>query len=114
MFSGGAVNLCNHMAGFDGSDNLLDFGDMGPCKVAIQLRCDLFPLHRARINTPKFASDMIAAVVQPWLSQTSLMLRGTDQCMRETSGLQTERRTTLERAVRGVSNAGVWTQESDL
>ena len=52
-------------------------------------------LPRGRITTPKLARHMIEAVVQTWLSQTSLMLRGTDQCMREMSGLQTERRTSL-------------------
>ena len=64
----------------------MDFGDKGPCKVATQLRCDLFPHYRGRITTPMLARHMIAAVVQPWLSQTSLMLPGIGQCMREMRG----------------------------
>jgi hypothetical protein len=83
---------------------LMDFGDMGPCKVAIQLRCDLFPLHRARTKTPKIASDMIAAVVQPWLSQTSRMLPGLDQCM---CGMQKQ-----SNAAMGASSSGAVGPES--
>ena len=44
---------------------LMDFGDMGRCKVAIQLRCDLFSHFRGRKSTPKLAQELAASVVQP-------------------------------------------------
>ena len=62
------------------------FGGMGPCKVALQFRCNLFPRNRGRTTTPKLARKLIAEVVQPWLAETSLLLPGLGDCMREMQG----------------------------
>ena len=64
-------------------DHLMPFGEMGPCKVAVQLRCDLFPHNRGRVIVPTLAREIVGAVIQPWLSQTTLLLPSLKECLRE-------------------------------
>ena len=61
--------------------DLLDFGGMGPCKVAVQLRCSVFKRNRGT-NPP--ASPIIAfqaaSAVVAWLVEAELRLPSLAEC----------------------------------
>ncbi len=69
-------------------ENLMDFAEMGPCKVAVQLRCDLFPHDRGRNKMPKIGDAPAKAVVQPWLSQSTLLLPDLTDCKAELAAVE--------------------------
>ena len=57
-------------------EELLEFGGMGPVKLAIQLRCDTFALNRGRSPpaSPKAALEAASEAVLRWLLEIPLAL----------------------------------------
>ena len=57
-------------------EELLEFGSMGPVKLAIQLRCDTFALNRGRSPpaSPKAAREAASEAVLRWLLEMPLAL----------------------------------------
>ena len=60
----------------DGGASLLQFEDMGPCKVALQLRCNIFSHNRAAPPPagPTEEREAVGRAVQAWLTTGTLLL----------------------------------------
>ena len=77
---------CKHMASGDFNNtplpDLLDFGDMGPCKVAVQLRCSVFQKNRGIVPpaSPIIAFQAASSVVARWLVEFPLRLPTLVEC----------------------------------
>ena len=69
----------------DGGASLLQFEDMGPCKVALQLRCDLFGHNRGTTPPagPTPLRQAVGQAVLAWFENTRLVLptcRDIEEC----------------------------------
>ena len=62
--------------------DLLDFGEMGPCKVAVQLRCSVFQKNRGTVPpaSPIIAFQAASSVVASWLVECPLRLPTLTEC----------------------------------
>ena len=66
-------------------EELLEFGGMGPVKLAIQLRCDTFASARARAPpaSPKVVHEAASEAVQRWLLEVPLALPTLEEAQAE-------------------------------
>ena len=66
-------------------EELLEFGGMGPVKLAIQLRCDTFALNRGRSPpaSPKAALEAASKAVLRWLLEIPLALPTLEEAQAE-------------------------------
>ena len=74
-----------HEDGHDGGDPLLQFEDMGPCKVALQLRCNIFSHNYARSPPagPTAVRQAVGRAVLAWFENATLVLptcRDIEEC----------------------------------
>ena len=70
---------------------LIEFGDMGPCKLALQLRCSVFGLNRGTKPPakPMIAFKAASSVVASWLRETNFAMPTAEDCealLRDESG----------------------------
>ena len=63
--------------------DLLHFGDMGPCKVAVQFRSNVFSKHRGTKPPakPMVAFKAASAVVARWLVETTFVQPAVADCI---------------------------------
>ena len=66
-------------------EELLEFGGMGPVKLAIQLRCDTFALNRGRSPpaSPKAALQAASQAILRWLLNVPLALPTLEEAQAE-------------------------------